>query len=114
MSSDTEDGLYFQSQSPFWLRERQSFWVCACAQMCVREGERAMKGKVVCFSEVITADAADTGGLPWTFLSHPLPLTEGDLRAVLNTGVYITNAEALGAGAAATLVSVDNISMHCV
>lgn len=73
-----------------------------------------MKGKVVWFSKVIT-DAADIGGLPWTFLSHPLALTEGDLRAVLKTDVYIPNAEALGADAAApTLVSMDNISMHCV
>lgn len=84
------------------------------ARECVEE-ENEMKGKVVCFCKVIAADAADIGGLPWTFLSHPLPLAEGDLRAVLKTDVYILNAEALGADAAApTLVSVDTISMHCV
>lgn len=35
-----------------------------CARECVEEKESEMKGKVVCFSEVITADAADIGGLP--------------------------------------------------
>lgn len=74
-----------------------------------------MKGKAVCFNKAITADAVHIGDLPWTFLSHPLPLTEGDLRALLKTAFYITNAVALGADAvASTLVSVDNISMRCV
>lgn len=74
-----------------------------------------MKEKVVCFNKVITADAVHIGDLPWTFLSHPLPLTKGDLRAILKIVFYITNAVALDADAVAlTLVSVANISMHCV
>lgn len=92
-----------------------SAFVCVSVCLCVVERGREMKEKVVCFTQVITADAVHIGDLPWTFLSHPLPLTKGDLRAIFKTVFYITNAVALGADAVAlTLVSVDNISMHCV
>lgn len=44
-SSDTEDGLYFQSQSPFWLKERPP-GVCAWASVCVRADVAADQGCV--------------------------------------------------------------------